>query len=241
MTDGTQPGARGDTFAGSLELAAAAAKLTSPVAYRRLLRLIVETAASVLDAETGSLFLVDEETGELAFEVALGLSDEEVGAIRLEPGQGIAGMVASTGQPVAIRDVDNDPRHAAAIAHQLGRQPKSVLCVPLYVEDAVVGVLELLDKRNQPGFGQEDMATIALFANQAAVAIVQSRAQQELHALVEGLSTGAGNTGGTATSPVESAASLLFEIAGHSDADLQLATELLRVIAGRGRSSEGRD
>ena len=62
MTDGTQPGARGDTFAGSLELAAAAAKLTSPVAYRRLLRLIVETAASVLDAETGSLFLVDEET-----------------------------------------------------------------------------------------------------------------------------------------------------------------------------------
>ncbi|MCA9852176.1 MAG: GAF domain-containing protein, partial [Dehalococcoidia bacterium] len=123
MTDGTQPGARGDTFAGSLELAAAAAKLTSPVAYRRLLRLIVETAASVLDAETGSLFLVDEETGELAFEVALGLSDEEVGAIRLEPGQGIAGMVASTGQPVAIRDADNDPRHAAAIAHQLGRQP----------------------------------------------------------------------------------------------------------------------
>jgi GAF domain-containing protein len=219
----------GDT----LELVTAAASLTEPVAYRRLLQLIIETAASVIGAETGSLFLVDEETGELAFEVALGLSDEDMAAIRLAPGEGIAGMVASTGQPVAIRNVDQDPRHAASVARKLGHQPGSVLCVPLYIDDAVVGVLELLDKRAAEGFGADDITTMALFANQAAVAIVQSRAQQRLNDLVARLTASDQDASTDEDSVADAAARLLLRIAGSSESDLRLAHDLLQVIAER--------
>jgi GAF domain-containing protein len=62
--------------------------------------------------------------------------------------------------------------------------PNSILCVPLFYEDAVIGVLELLDKEGAGSFDDGDIATLSLFANQAAVAIGQSRAQESTEALV---------------------------------------------------------
>lgn len=224
-------GGQFDELRTSVELAAAAARLADPVQYRALLQLIVETAASVLDAETGSLFLVDEESGELAFEVALGLSDEDIAQIRLEPGTGIAGMVAGTGQPVAITNLEEDPRHAGDIARKLGRQPHSLLAVPLFIEDEVVGVLELLDKRGGGSFSQGDMSTIALFANQAALAIVQSRAQQQLHELLHRLASPADSDGQGVEAPEARIARLVYEIAGKGDAELQLCEDVLLALA----------
>ncbi len=178
------------TFRESLEAAAIANRLAANTTQNLLYHLIVETAASVLDAETASLFLVDSETQELVFEVALGQPDAEEGRWRLEPGTGIVGLVAATGQPMAMTNVSEDPRHAAAIAERMGRHPRSLLCVPLFLEGEVVGVLELLDKRGADGFTPSDMASMGLFANQAAVAIMQSRAQKGLESFLRGVAPG---------------------------------------------------
>ena len=61
--------------------------------------------------------------------------------------------------------------------------PESILCVPLLYNDGVIGVLELLDKEGAPSFSQADMDALFLFANLAAVAIEQSRTQENLSAL----------------------------------------------------------
>jgi signal transduction protein with GAF and PtsI domain len=94
----------------ALTLAAAAGQISAPVTHSRLLEMIVETAASVIPSRAASLFLIDQETEELIFEVALGPEAEEVRKFRVPLGQGIAGLVAVSGQPMAISDASSDPR-----------------------------------------------------------------------------------------------------------------------------------
>src|SRR4051812_41958142 len=100
----------------ALSLAAATGTIASPVTHTRLLEMIVETAAHVIGANAASLFLIDRENNVLTFEVALGQKAEEVKKFTVPLGQGIAGLVATTGQPMAVSDVQHDPRHAADIA-----------------------------------------------------------------------------------------------------------------------------
>ncbi len=168
----------------ALTLAASAGEISAPVSHSRLLEMIVETAASVIPSRAASLFLIDEEAEELVFEVALGSKAEEVRKFRIPLGHGIAGLVAVSGQPMAISDARSDPRQAADIAQSVGYEPESILGVPLFYEEEVVGVLELLDREGAPSYSSADMATLGLFANQAAVAIEQSRNQRSLAALI---------------------------------------------------------
>lgn len=168
----------------ALVLSATTGTIAAPVKYSQLLEMIMETAAHVISARAGALFLLDQEARELIFEVALGQKAEEVKKFRVPLGHGIAGLVADTGQPMAISDADKDARQATDIAQQVQYVPQSILCVPLIYNDQVIGVLELLDKEGAPSFSQDDMEALWLFANQAAVAIEQSRTQQSLAALL---------------------------------------------------------
>ena len=185
----------------ALTLAAAAGSISSPVAHSRLLEMIVETAAGVIPSRSAALFLIDEEAEELVFQVALGPEAEQVKGLRIPLGHGIAGLVAVSGQPMAVSDAAKDPRQAADVAESVGYAPESILCVPLVHEDEVVGVLELLDREGAPSFNASDMGALGLFANQAAVAIEQSRAQGNLAALLGGV---LGSLGGLAEHRKES-------------------------------------
>ncbi len=151
----------------TLRLAATAGMIGSPVSHARLLEMIVETGANVIGARAGALFLLDEENDDLTFEVAIGSRAAEVKRFRVPLGHGIAGIVAASGQAMAIRDAAGDPRLASDIADSVGYVPETVLCVPLFYGDNVIGALELLDKES--GFSAGDMEALGLFANQAAV------------------------------------------------------------------------
>ena len=154
---------------------AAANTVAAPASNTRLLTMIVETAANVISAEAGALFLIDEDRKELYFEVAFGGKAEAVKGLRVPLGHGVAGGVAASGVPIAVSNVEDDPRWAADIGKQVGFTPKSLLCTPVFDEDQIIGVLELLDKVGAPSFGHGDIEVLNLFATQAAIAIQQSR------------------------------------------------------------------
>src|SRR3954447_13089867 len=122
-------------------LASASGTIAAPVTYARLLEMIVATAAQVIAARAAALFLIDSETNELLFEVALGQKAAEVKKFRVPLGHGIAGHVAATGQPSAISG-GTDPRQAREIGESVGYVPRTILCVPLLYADRVIGVLE---------------------------------------------------------------------------------------------------
>ncbi|CAN5496269.1 hypothetical protein BH23CHL2_BH23CHL2_06420 [soil metagenome] len=161
-------------------LAATVNVLASPVAHVRLLEMIVNTAARVIGARAAALFLIDHEASELIFEVATGSKAEEVKQFRVPLGEGIAGLVAVTAQPMAISNADQDPRHATHIAESVGYMPQSILCVPLIHDGEVIGVFELLDREDGASFSPADIELLDQFAGQAAVAIEQSRTFRNL-------------------------------------------------------------
>jgi GAF domain-containing protein len=170
----------------------AALALAAAAEEPRLQRLVLETAAQVIGARAGALFLLDRQTRELYFEAAVGAKAAEVRRFRVPVGHGIAGLVALSGQPMAVAGADADPRQAADIAQAVGYQPRSILCVPLLLDDRQIGVLELLDKVGAEGFGLADMETLRLFAAVAAIAIEQAHQQRELTDLVRRALRGAG-------------------------------------------------
>ncbi len=179
----------GQQFAGELRrilvLATTAGTIAAPVSHNRLLELIVETAADVISAHAASLFLIDAKNRELVFEVAVGEKAAEIVKYRVPIGHGIAGLVALSGQAMAVSDAEHDPRQAADISQKIGYFPKSLLCVPLFYADQIIGVIELLDKNGGDPFTPRDMDLLAKFAHLAGVAIEQSRRQQSLPVLIE--------------------------------------------------------
>ena len=168
----------------ALTLAESAGTIGARVTHSELLQMIVATAAQVLRARAGALLLVDEGAEELVFEVAVGGEAEEVRRFRVPLGHGIAGHVAATGQAIAVSEASSDPRAATDIADRVGYRPESILCVPLFYDDEVIGVLELLDKDDGSAFTTGDIESLGLFANQAAVAIEHSRMHSSVGALI---------------------------------------------------------
>jgi GAF domain-containing protein len=148
-----------------------------PAGHNELLRSITAAAKELFDAAACSMAVLDEETDELVFHVASGAGSEDVEGMRVPVGQGIAGYVVSSGQPIAIEDVTRDPRFAVDVAESTGYVPRSILAMPLETDRAVIGVIEVLDRRSER---DRDMELLALFARQAALAIENSRVFTDL-------------------------------------------------------------
>ncbi len=153
----------------------------------RLLKMIVESAARVVEADRCSLFLVDRERGELWSKVAQGVQMKE---IRIPLDRGIAGAVATTNSAVNIPDAYRDPRFNQAVDKQTGYRTRSILCVPMRsVEGEVVGVLQALNKQGKPPFSpfsEEDEELLGALGGQAAAAVNNALLHQEIEHLFEG-------------------------------------------------------
>lgn len=161
--------------------------LLAPFTHSRLLEMVVQAALEIISAQSGSLFILDEEAKELVPEVVTGAQVQAVKQLRIPLGHGIAGMVAMSGQPIALAHAHEDPRLALDIARAIDYIPDSILCVPLFYEEHVIGVIELLDKKGASSFNAGDMGTLCIFSNIAAVAIEQSRAYHDQKSVLTAL------------------------------------------------------
>jgi HD-GYP domain-containing protein (c-di-GMP phosphodiesterase class II) len=139
----------------------------------------IHAAVRLLEVEAGSLILVDQETGDLFFEVALGDKGEQVKEVRLKKGEGIAGWVAEKGEALIVNDVQSDRRFFRAADERSSFATKSILCVPVRSKDKILGVLEALNKKQGVFDGDDQQALMAL-ANQVAIAIENANLYKEL-------------------------------------------------------------
>jgi len=151
-----------------------------PTSNQELLQSIVDTAARIFGAAAASIALIDEREQIIEFKVAYGVGNEDVIGMRIPLDSGIAGYVVMTGQPIGISDVQQDPRFNLEFAESTGYVPKSILAMPLIRNDRVIGVMEVLDKIDEPSFGLKDMELLGIFAQQAAIAIFQSQQFENL-------------------------------------------------------------
>jgi PAS domain S-box-containing protein len=136
-----------------------------------VLDLVVTKAVELLNAQAGSLLLLDKDTNELVFRIVLGpVSDSLIGQ-RLPPEEGIAGAAIRTGEGQIVNDVRVDARWYAAPDLATGFETRSVLCVPLICRGRPVGALEVINKLDGTSFDNDDLELLCNFAVQAAVAV----------------------------------------------------------------------
>jgi GAF domain-containing protein len=139
--------------------------------YGALLRSIVETARAIFGARASSIFVLDEERDELVFAAVSGEGSDELVGRRLPSSTGIAGWVLVTRQPLVVEDVAADPRFGREAAESTGYVPRGLMAVPLLHDERALGVLEVLDRPERSAFSLAEMDLLALFANQAAIAL----------------------------------------------------------------------
>jgi Nif-specific regulatory protein len=140
-----------------------------------LLELIIDTATKMMQAKASSLLLLDPKTKKLYFKVAIGERKEELRKYEINLGQGIAGTVAQTGEPLLIQDVTRDPRWYKQISESIGFQTRSIACVPMKVGEEIIGVVEIIDKEDGSPIQNEDMKTLTVFTELASLAICNAR------------------------------------------------------------------
>ena len=164
-----------DTYTSIDQLKAISSWVSSVQDLDKLLQLIIESATNVVQAEAASLLLVDSKTDTLYFKVATGAKGEEVKEFRIKMGQGIAGLVAKTGDPMLIADAQKDKRWMREISDSIDYQTRSMACVPLKINDRTIGVVQVINKNDQSQFSKSDMAVLEEFSSLAALAIGSAR------------------------------------------------------------------
>jgi signal transduction histidine kinase len=138
----------------------------------QLLDLILQKLTEALEADRATLYLLDESSDELVSRVAQGPG---VRSIRLKTGQGLAGYVARTGQPLHVRDAYKDPRFNGEWDMLTGYRTRSILAAPMKNHlGKTIGVVQVLNKK-RGDFTDDDADILAALATQAAVSIDNSR------------------------------------------------------------------
>ena len=172
------PGDRGEGDASSSLVALAALARRLAAAPRTevaegwpVLEAVAASGVAILDAEAASIALHDPAADRLTFVAAAGPQGPAVVGLSIDAATGIAGFALTTGQALAVADVEADARFDRTTAAQTGYVPRSILAVPLTDERGTVGVLEVLDRHGERGFDLRDLDVATALAPPATAAV----------------------------------------------------------------------
>ena len=159
--------------------------LASSIDLNSILDTIMKRAKELTKAETWTVFLVDEGTGELVFERTEGKKTKETQKFRLMKGEGIAGWVAKGGMPVLVPDVSQDKRFSQKIdsAFNLKHKIKSIMCVPIKSNEKPLGVIEVFNKTTEEPFTREDFNQLIKLIDQSSILIERALLYQKVEEL----------------------------------------------------------
>ncbi len=147
-----------------------------------LLPLILKEITLAMDADRSTLFLLDEESGELWSKVAQGTGVTE---IRFSKNLGIAGYVATMGETVNIPDAYQDPRFNPDVDRKTGYRTKTLLCTPIRDERGkIIGVVQVINKSGGL-FTENDEDLLQALGAQAAIALENARLTAQLTDRIE--------------------------------------------------------
>lgn len=130
---------------------------------------------NLMNAEASSIFEMDFEKNELFFRVARGESGTRVRQVRMKMGEGIAGWVASSGEPLLVPDTKTDKRFCKRVDDISRFKTRSIIALPIRSKGIITGVLEVLNKRGPHSFDDRDLEVLTIAANQIGIAMENAK------------------------------------------------------------------
>lgn len=152
-----------------------------------VLRLLIEYGRQVINAEACSLFLIDEEQGDIVLHLSTNLDENPaLGKVRVPRGKGLIGHVVETGERVLVSDVTHDQRHFRAVDQSTGFVTRAILTVPLraasfshgergVIQERIIGGLQALNKLVGT-FDEHDAEILTTLAQHAATVFRMAKA-----------------------------------------------------------------
>ncbi|GAB4486641.1 MAG: hypothetical protein OHK006_14750 [Thermodesulfovibrionales bacterium] len=153
----------------------ASALISSMLELDELIPVVMDKAKTLMQAEACSILLYNAETKKLSFDVALGADEEASNTLKkqitLDLGQGIAGAVAESCEPLLIQDAQTDTRFFSGADAKTGFVTRSLIAVPLIGRKGLIGVAEILNPRSREQFTDYDLEIFQALCRQVAVAM----------------------------------------------------------------------
>lgn len=162
----------------ALELFSIAGSLNSTLDLDFLLQKIGAAAEQLTASEASAIMLVTDDKKSLFFRIASGEKAKALKTMTLPIGQGIAGWVAKERQPQVVNDTRTDPRFAGKFDKASGFITRSLLCVPMVFRGELVGVVEVLNKKEGP-YTDSHIGLLTSLASLASVAITNAKIMAE--------------------------------------------------------------
>ena len=156
--------------------------LTSNLDLDSVLRSIISKMEEFFGPEHWSFLMVDEETDELYFALSAGLDESLLRGLRLRPGEGIAGYVAMTGNPLVVSDVDEDPDWSAYAKEHPELNLRSIACLPIRHGDRTIGILQLNNSELNL-LPESSIAFLRVLCDYAAIGLENARKVKLIHHL----------------------------------------------------------
>ena len=157
--------------------------VTSTLNMEQILNIILTRLSELIKASNWSLYLLDPETQELYFEVVVGLDKRLLADVRMKLGEGVVGTAALAGEPVLVPDVKQDPRFNERVDDITGFVTRSLICLPLKVQDSVIGVIEIVNPEDPSLFQDTSMPVLSILADYVSIAITNARNHMRIESL----------------------------------------------------------
>jgi diguanylate cyclase (GGDEF)-like protein len=154
--------------------------LTSSTDLKDVLSNIMEKVKELTKSEAWSVLLVDQETGDLVFEKTNRKKSKQIQKFRIKMGEGIAGWVAKEGIPLVVPDVSKDQRFTGRIDREIHFKTKSLMCVPVKINEQILGVIELVNKKTGEPFNKDDLDLLMRLVDHTAIAIERTSLYQKM-------------------------------------------------------------
>jgi diguanylate cyclase (GGDEF)-like protein len=145
--------------------------LTSTLDMEQIVSTIVERLSRLIRAQHWTLYLLDPARGELRFEVVAGLSRDKLSDVRIRLGEGVAGKVAESGEPLFLTDVSRDGRVDRRVDGLTGFTTRSLITLPLKSRGAVCGVLQIVNPEDAGLFHPSLRPVLDILADFVAIAV----------------------------------------------------------------------
>jgi len=148
--------------------------LTSSLELEEILGAIMEKMAQFFGPEKWSMLMVDEKSGELYYAIAVGENADSLKGLRVPLGEGVAGWVASTGNPLVVPDVALDPHWSSFASKHPDLMIRSIACVPVRSGNKTLGVIQLLNSKLDL-MSEYSISFLRILCDYAAIAIQNAR------------------------------------------------------------------
>lgn len=145
--------------------------LVQDLKFSEFMREVLLVCMRSVKSEAGSILEVDPSSNTLFFRAAAGQSSDTVSEFRVPVGQGIAGHVAESRQPIVVANVAENEMHLKAIARAVGFEARNMVAVPILVRGKTFGVLELLNRFGDPDYSQADVEFLVYLCDMVGKAV----------------------------------------------------------------------